>query len=962
MYQTLNYFHNHIDDFNLSCNRICPNQLRVIQWNVRGINDLHKFDKLLTSLDHFTAPIDVIIVGETWLKDGDTSLYNIKGYNSIFSCRNRSFGGLAVYIRDNMEFRIIENVCIEGFHHINFELVLKGEVIDIHCVYRPPSYDFNAFHDSLESWLNKNNSTRPCLIFGDINVPVNLSNNNVVLKYKYLLESYSFMCTNTCVTRPASANILDHVLCKMSDVHRLSNHTVFHDLSDHCLILSEFRIKLGSHRIKLSKTVVNHDRLDREFKRYIDTFGPVRDANMCLQNISSKYDALLKDCTKTMTKYVNIKGTQCPWMSLHLWTLIKIKSNYLKKSRRDPGNMRLAEMFEHVSKKLDIAKKQAKKRYFEDLLINTSHSKLWKNINSIIGRSDKKKMVKLNVNGECVADSKLICEAFNDHFSTVGSNLAENITPSCSNPERHIEPVSNTIFLQPASANEVVSIIHQLKNNKSPGPDCIPVKAIKNNAISFSRILSDIFNLLIQTGVYPDCLKVAKVIPVFKSGDPQNTDNYRPISTLSVFTKILEKLLITRIVNFLDRNNILYSMQYGFRNGSSTTIAITELVDKVLEETDSKKYVGALFLDLKKAFDTINHNILLRKLECYGIRGVANNIIRSYLVNRTQYVSYDGEISCRKRITTGVPQGSNIGPLLFLVYINDITKIGLIGTPRLFADDTALFYPNVDPRSVISNMSNDLQTLQIYFSDNLLSLNLQKTKYMIFRSPRKSLPILPELMLGNVIIDNVQAFKYLGILLDCTLSWDQHIKKIAGKVSSMCGVLKRISSFVPRKVMLLLYFAHIHSHLNYMIIVWGRACKSKLKKLQTLQNRCIKIIFNLPLLYPTIGLYTDFPHKILPLQGMCEEQTLLMVHNILHNPIGIHNITLEVVPQIRNTRQSNHLAMSRAHSSFGQKRFTFAGPAKYNNLPRDIQLITNRLSFKANIKRLLRTNLPQLLI
>lgn len=962
MSETLNILHNHVDDFNQTCGRVNAKLLRVLQWNVRGINDLNKFDNVLLTLDHLVVPIDVIIIGESWIKDGNTAMYNIRGYNSIFSCRESSNGGLAVYIRDTIEFKLVKNECFEGFHHINVELMLPGGALDVHGVYRPPSFDFNLFCENLESWFNQNSNNRPCLIFGDVNVPVNMSNHNTVLKYKYLLQSYGYLCSNTFATRPASSNILDHVLCKMVDAHRLSNHTIPVDLSDHSLILSEFKTQLEFNKVRLTKKIINHEQLRIEFKRYMENVGPINDVNTCLQNILSKYNTILNSCTKTVATTAKIKGTQCPWMTFDLWNLMKIKNSYLKKSRRDPNNIRLVELLKHVSKKLDFAKKQAKRNYFERLLNNTSHSKLWKNVNAILGKSQSKSQLSLEIDGNRITDSKTICEAFNDHFSTIGLTLAENITKTNANPLRHINPISSSIFLQPSTVNEVVLLINDLKTSKSPGPDNLTAQMVKDNVASFSRILSESFNLIIQTGIYPNCLKLAKVIPIFKSGDPSKPDNYRPISTLSVLNKIFEKLLINRMVHFLDIHNILYSMQYGFRSGSSTTVAITELVDKILEETDLRRYVGALFLDLKKAFDTLNHGILLRKLEHYGIRGVANDVIRSYLENRSQLVSYAGEMSSYRQINVGVPQGSNIGPLLFLIYINDISKLHLTGVPRLFADDTALFYPNIDPNLIIANMHYDLQVLQNYFCDNLLSLNLQKTKYMIFRSPRKTLPNLPDLVMDVNVIERVDSFKYLGIHLDCILSWDYHIKKLAGKISTMCGILKRISHFVPRKVLFMFYFAHVHSHLNYLIIAWGRACKSKLKKLQTLQNRCIKIIYNLPWLFSSVRLYTDFPHKILPIQGMCDEQTLLLIHNMLHNPKSIHNLNINVLPRLHNTRQTHNLSRSRVYSNFGQKRFTFIGPSKFNNLPRDVKTITNRLLFKSTIKRLLISQVSRQLI
>lgn len=733
MDKPLNYFHNHIDDFNLFYVKDSFKKLRVLQWNVRGINDLNKLDSILLSVDHISVPIDVIILGETWIKAGNTSLYNINGFNSIFSCRDASSGGLAVYIRDSIKFNILENVSHDGFHHISVELQLNDGKCVIHGVYRPPSFDFNMFYDHIESWLNSINGNHPCLIFGDVNVPVNMSSNNVVLKYKYLLQSYNFLCANTFITRPVSSNILDHVICKMADAHRLSNHTILNDVSDHSLILSEFKLSCHSDRVVLSKNIVDHEKLHNEFKCFLDTFDVVENVNECLSNIIAKYNALLIECTKTITKTVKIKGTHCPWMNLELWSLIKIKNNYLKKCRKYPNNSHLAELLKHVSHKLDVAKKQTKKRYYESLLNNTTHSKLWKNINTILGKSKINSELTLSVDGECISDNNKICEVFNEHFSTIGSKLASQIPDTTGDPFRFLSPVSRSCFLQPASINEVTLLINDLKLNKSPGPDGIPTKIIKNNVVAFSRILSASFNQIVETGSYPECLKTAKVIPVFKSGDRCLVDNYRPISTLSVFNKILEKLLVNRLIKFFDQNSVLYDMQYGFRHGCSTAIAITELVDNILEETDSKKFVGALFLDLRKAFDTLNHDILLRKLEFYGIRGVSNNIIRSYLTNRKQQVSFGGERSSFKEIGTGVPQGSNIGPLLFLIYINDICKINLNGTPRLFADDTALFYPNTNPEIITSNMSEDLRLLQNYFSCNLLSLNLKKNQVYDFQ-------------------------------------------------------------------------------------------------------------------------------------------------------------------------------------------------------------------------------------
>lgn len=307
-----------------------------------------------------------------------------------------------------------------------------------------------------------------------------------------------------------------------------------------------------------------------------------------------------------------------------------------------------------------------------------------------------------------------------------------------------------------------------------------------------------------------------------------------------------------------------------------------------------------------------------------------------------------------------MPQGSNIGPLLFLLYINDLGRLELNGTARLFAYDTALFYPNKDIHTVILLMEKDLRILNEYFNANLLSLNASKTKYMIFRSIRKTVPVHTHPRLGSSTIELVDCFKYLGILFDPILSWTTHISSIEKRVASYIGIMWRVRLFVPSKVLLKYYFAYIHSQLNYLISVWGHTASSHLTKLQTLQNRCLKIIFNKQLLYSTLSLYSDNCHKILPLQFLCDIQTLLFIHDVLHNPKFHHNIVLSTSNLTRRTRQSNNLLRIRALTTRGQKRIKFIGPTLYNLLPENIQMIETRSTFNIKIKQHYKLKLNEL--
>lgn len=951
-----NFFHYNINDFNVQSrgNLIDAKKLRIMQWNVRGINDLNKFDDILQTIDICKVRIDVIVIGETWVSAVNSSMYNIPGYNSLFSCRDHSSGGLALFVRNDITQRLISNISVNGLHHIHVELAISGHSYDVHGLYRPPSFEFNNFYDILENILISANGNHPCFIAGDVNVPLNNANNNIVVKYKTLLQSYGFLCTNSFPTRPISNNILDHFICKLDDAHQLRNDTILSDVSDHSIIISSINLPTEKEKMLLTKKIVNHSQLHNKFKNFMNANivnTDMDNVNNCLELVIKTYDSLLVQCTKTLTTVANVKGSTCPWMSFDLWTLIKIKNNYLKRVKRDPSNVHLNDMLKHISKKVNDMKRSCKKSFYENLLNNTPHNKFWKHLRSILGHSNKNANITLSVNNRKISNDSEVSNAFNNYFSSVGEELANKIPVNNSSPLSNVRCIPDSIYLRPASVNEVMILIKELDNNKSGGPDNISPKVLKNNSTSFAHLLSKLFNKIVETGEYPDCLKIAKVIPVFKTGNVSDINNYRPISTLSIFNKIFEKLLIRRILDFYNKHNILYRLQYGFRQGCSTLIAITELVDSIIDEVDNKNIVGALFLDLKKAFDTLNHSILLQKMERYGIRGIANRIIQSYLTNRMQYVVVNGFKSYLNPIKIGVPQGSNIGPLLFLSFINDLGNLTLRGTSRLFADDTAIFYPGNDTVTIVRDMEFDLSRLADYFSKNLLSLNLNKTKYMYFHSPRKKIAINPDPKIENITIEKVKCFKYLGILLDSTLSWKDHISFLEKKIAASCGVMWRIKNFVSRKALLSFYFAFIHSHLNYLVSIWGRACTTNLRKIQTLQNRCLKTIFSYPLLYPTLQLYSDRSHNILPISTLCDIQVIQLVHDVLNNPEMHHNLQFLPVNHLYRTRQANSLQRSRAFTNLGQNRIKFIGPTKYNQLPESLKQILHRNTFKFRLKQ-----------
>ena len=273
-------------------------------------------------------------------------------------------------------------------------------------------------------------------------------------------------------------------------------------------------------------------------------------------------------------------------------------------------------------------------------------------------------------------------------------------------------------------------------------------------------------------------MKIAKVTPVFKGGDSADYSNYRSISVLPCFSTILERLMYNRLYKHLSNSKILYPKQFGFQKGHSTDHALLQLVDQIYESFERNEYTIGVFIDLSKAFDTVDHNILLKKLEIYGISGTHLQWFRNYLSNRKQYIQFDGwQKTNYKTVKCGVPQGSILGPLLFLLYINDLQFASDLLDPIMFADDTNLFYSNKDINTAFLKVNDELQKINEWFISNKLSLNVKKTKYSFFHKPSKKddIPlVLPKLNINNSEIARTESIKFLGVLLDENLSWKTH--------------------------------------------------------------------------------------------------------------------------------------------------------------------------------------------
>ena len=420
------------------------------------------------------------------------------------------------------------------------------------------------------------------------------------------------------------------------------------------------------------------------------------------------------------------------------------------------------------------------------------------------------------MNGKIVDEPIDIANSFNDFFVNVGPET-EKTVPKVPNksPSQFLKNRNQLDFIiAHISANEIVDIIAALPK-KSIGPHSIPINFLKIVADIVAIPLCRIINLSFSKGIFPEMLKISKVIALFKAGSAEELNNYRPISLLPIFDKIIEKVMHKQLYTFLEVNNIIFKNQFGFRKKCSTAHSLIEITEKIKCSIDSSKFGCGIFIDLKKAFDTVNHQILLQKLEHYGIRGSILKWFESYLTNRKQYVFYNGVSSDVKVISCGVPQGSVLGPLLFLLYINDLPNISEKLEFFLFADDTNIYFESHDLKLLEKTVNQELKKLSLWLNVNRLALNVAKTNFVIFRSYQKIPDHNVTLLMNNKALAQKDHVKYLGVLLDQHLNWKYHIKNVALKVSGGLGILAKLKPFLKDKLIRTIYFSVVYSHLYY---------------------------------------------------------------------------------------------------------------------------------------------------
>ena len=469
------------------------------------------------------------------------------------------------------------------------------------------------------------------------------------------------------------------------------------------------------------------------------------------------------------------------------------------------------------------------------------------------GRAQSWEILKLLMSAKCSDsvnnsndknENVKLANKFNTHFANVANSRTydDNVTNMAPVKEANCNP--NPLELSLVTEMDVLKEIYALKNKKSAGIDGISSYILKLCAFETVKGITYIINRSIFEGKVPTRWKIAKITPLFKKGDKDNPDHYRPISLLPCVSKLLERVIQRQLIRYLLNNNILSKCQSGFRSKHSTSSALIKVTDEWLMSLDSGMYSGSVFIDLQKAFDLVDLDILLEKMvSILGIKGKSLTWFSSYLFGRHILTSINNTLSSELPMTHGVPQGSILGPTLFLLFINDMPNCLKKCSVHLYADDTVIYYSDKDPNVIETILNAELQQLQNWMCRNKLKINCTKTVSMLMgtkRMLRKHNTL--NLKINNNEISQVECFKYLGVYIDSKLKWDVHIDELCKKVGKMISFLGRVSGYVNESCLKLLYNSVIMPHFDYGDVIWHSASKTHLDTLQKLQNRAGRII------------------------------------------------------------------------------------------------------------------------
>lgn len=919
------------------------NNLIILQNNVRGLNDYDYFCEWKAKINSLPFICDMILLSEVKLKPKvNVGIYEIPQYK-LYAClrdAKNSKGGLLMYVREGIKHDI--TLHSTSFEKCTCSMYINNLTFHVIACYRPPeANNLNEFLLSLESSITQ--CRENIALIGDINIDKNSSCRDTT-RYVNLLSQYGLKVINNHVTREMSGKIIDHFACDFYDSHFIANHTIKQDASatDHSIIITAIEVSLSrpSRYKTITKSSLNFDLLAPNFHLTLDECMNENDPNNIAKLINESTENAINSCKTSSQFRVKRAEKICPWANEELLTLMKKKDRLHHKLQKHRDSVERKASYVTACKNFRDLNNKLRNKFFHSKFSSNSPKIWWENIALLNGSKKKKSSTpeKISHNGEELTNLYSIANAFNKVFTS----LPDYHSNSQLNDFVHSRsPTMNSLYLHPTDNEEVSAIIRKLKSSSSAGIDNVSPKIIKRLRYEITPLLVHLINQIFISGIYPENYKTAIVVPLHKSESTEEINNYRPISILTVFNKIVERVLHNRLSSFFRKNNILDNNQFGFRKNSGTENAAIEVINYIQVELDKGKKVSAVFIDLQKAFDSVHHNVLLSTLNDIGVRGLCNNLIKNYLTGRKQIVKINDTRSSPLSINKGVVQGSIIGPLLFLVVINHLASIKLNGRIILYADDAVLLQAHNKKAQIEGTITEDMNSILKFFESRKLTINKSKTVFMVFHSHYNH-PNIPNVIFINNTFSllKVNQFKYLGCWLDSSLSFDKHIQTVTAKITPAVYSIWKLQNVLPLKHRWSMFHALVMSHLQFLVVCWGTTTHKLIEPLQLIQNRAIRNVLKLDQRQNRVEMYTS--NNILPIRGLCYQRTAIFVH------ASLNNYTLSTFNFITKNQKRNRKIIEPylAHNRYGDRCMMSFGVKIFNKLPKEIRESKKRIEFK----------------
>lgn len=951
--------------------------LAIVHQNIDSIRNKWEAFKYMFEDKGVIKDIDIIILTEISIKDNENSMYQLEGFSSLYYNRERKKGGgICVLYKSNIEMVEVwkGKNSISGHESMHVEVSINKKKVTILAVYRPPEFNQNLFIEEINNYITQIDKTHDLIVIGDINIDIKNQICGMVGRYKNVMSENGLSNCIFGYTREVlrkdihTRSSIDHIYIRTSE--DLLSSIIHTHVSDHYMVgiaVNYNKNKYENRNCSTGKNKVewryNENIIKNELKQI--------DWGLATVNSSSRSDTdniyvnIFNEFKKVYDRAVCEKRSKVSKRTEKKWITTEIKNNIrerdiaFKKWKGTPTNENYRNIYRLLRNKVNAKIIKQKNEYAcgEIESVKSCIKQTWHKINELIGRKGRESIEgKIAKHFKDLFNWSEILNSFVEEF-TQG---VEKVIHECNIVISEVTPnqVNFSMFIPEAEVVEISKIIGNLNINKAPGMDKIRAKDILYCKENIVPAITKFVNASINEGIIPAELKKSLVKPIYKQGKQSNFSNYRPIAILSVVDKILEKYVLKHLNRYLEAHSLINNHQFGFQKGKSTSILLSDFNEFVKNKLNSNKIVLVLFIDYKKAFDTINHNKLIECLDKIGVRGKMNTWFRNYLKDRKIIVKLNDQDSNEKDLNYGVPQGSVLGPVLYSIYVNTLFSCTKLCHMYMYADDTALLSVHHSIDTAMNNLQEEYNSILKWSHDNGLRINISKTKVLCIATAKRKLQNIRikshldnclhvgAYRTGNCscpIIEEVKTFKYLGLIIDNRLLWDSHIEGLCKRLRGCLAQLYKLKLFVGYDTLKIVYYALVYSTIHYGILCYGNTSAVYVQKVEAVHKKIIKIVSN-----KNVAGVLDKINK-----NVYENTRILSVTKLYKYQVIVQNyyaIDLNIQLQSHHDLRNVALRRRRTYNRHGDRLLEVAIPEIFNTIPLELRQLEGIGTVKKRVK------------